>query len=184
MCGGLFTNLCIGGGMIIRSSEEEEEDDSSLAVEEVEGVLSVEGEEEAVAAAVAAEEEEEVVATAVVAEEEEEVVAAVAAVEEEEEEPALGLETVELVAAAAVEEEDAVVDVEIWLGTSKFSIRRLLTRLLLCMVLVYFRLPGMFQLEKKLCKRKSHLRRSYLNDASNENAVSALLFIHFSGKPV
>ena len=54
MCGGLFVNLCIGGGMITRSSEEE--DDSSLAVEEVEGVLSVEEEEEeAVAAAVAAE---------------------------------------------------------------------------------------------------------------------------------
>ena len=138
--------------MIIRSSEEEE-DDSSLAVEEVEGVLSVEGEEEAVAAAVAAEEEEEAVATAVAAEEEEEVVAAVTAVEEEEEEPALGLETVELVAAAAVEEEDAVVAVEVWLGTFKSSIRRLLTRLLLCMVLVYFRLPGMFQLEKNFVKR-------------------------------
>ena len=148
--------------MIIRSSEEEEEeDDSSLIVEE---------EEEAVTAAVAAEEEEEVVA-------------AVTAVEEEEEEPALGLETVELV-VAVVEEEDVVVAVEVWLGTFKFSIRRLLTRLLLCMVLVYFRLPGMFQLEKELCKKKSHLRRSDLDDASNENAVSALLFIHFSGKPV
>ena len=177
--------------MYIRSSEE---DGSSLAVEEVEGVLSVEEEEEeAVAAAVAAEEEEEVVAAvvAVVAveeeEEEEEVVDAVAAVEEEEEEPALGFEnTVELV-AAAVEEEDAVaacvVAVEGWLGAPKSSMRRLLTRLLLCMVLVYFPLPGMFQLEKTL-EKKSHLRRSYLNDASNENAVSALLFIHFSGKPV
>ena len=100
----------------------------------------------AVAAVVAVEEEEE-----------EEVVAAVAAVtavEEEEEEPALGLETVELVVvAAAVEEEDAVVAVEVWLGASKFSMRRLLTRLLLCMVLVYFRLPGMFQLEKNFVKR-------------------------------
>ena len=175
--------------MYIRSSEE---DGSSLAVEEVEGVLSVEEEEEeAVAAAVAAEEEEEVVAAVaavvVVEEEEEEVVAAVAAVEEEEEEPALGFEnTVELV-AAAVEEEDAVaawvVAVEGSLGAPKSSMRRLLTRLLLCMVLVYFPLPGMFQLEKTL-EKKSHLRRSVLDDASNENAVSALLFIHFSGKPV
>ena len=50
MCAGLFVNLCIGGGIVIRSSEE---DGSSLTVEEVEGVLSVEGEEEVVAAVVA-----------------------------------------------------------------------------------------------------------------------------------
>ena len=97
MLGGLFVNLCVGGWRYTRSSEEE--DGSSLAVE-VEGVLSVEEEEEDVAtAAVAAEEEEDVAAAAVAAEEEEEEV--VAAVEEEE--PALGFEnTVAAVAAWVV----------------------------------------------------------------------------------
>ena len=42
---------------------------------------------------------------------------------------------------------------------------------------------------KKLCKNfgknfKSHSRRSDLDDASNENAASAFLFIHWSVKPV
>ena len=96
----------------------------------------------------------------------------------------------QLLLMVAAEEEGAVVawvDAEVWYGTPKSSRRRLLVRLLDDMVRGNFLLPGMFS--KKLCKKrlknfKPHSRSSDLDDCSNENAASALLFIYWSVKPV
>ena len=80
----------------------------------------------------------------------------------------------------------ALVDVEVWFGTPKSSVRRLLVRLLVDMVRGNFLfLLGMSR--KKLWKnfgKNQHSRSSDLDDASNETAASALLFIHWSVKPV
>ena len=77
----------------------------------------------------------------------------------------------------------ALVDVEVWFGTPKSSVRRLLVRLLVDMVRGNFLfLLGMFR--KKLWKNFGKNQHSDLDDASNETAASALLFIHWSVKPV